>query len=207
MRKQNKRTPLTLPRAEMANSKINLQKENSNPSASRNFENSSTRCTTGKAPSNTGKAPSNTDRKRKRDELDVYLQEHKETLYTRNIRHADLDTTQKKEFPSWFKTKMALLKLNGDPRATDDLYALSQFPDDRYTSWHIRNDVEPETLAHEAVQALRNEKVIVHNSEDIDDEYDDDDGRIFLDNEPILDSESDDDYDDPNRNNDDDSFA
>ncbi|KAI3780397.1 hypothetical protein L2E82_10378 [Cichorium intybus] len=75
------------------------------------------------------------------------------------------------------------------------------------TSLIVRNDVEPETLAHEAVQALRNEKVIVHNSEDIDDEYDDDDGRIFLDNEPILDSESDDDSDDPNRNNDDDSFA
>ncbi|KAI3709420.1 hypothetical protein L2E82_39182 [Cichorium intybus] len=76
------------------------------------------------------------------------------------------------------------------------------------TSLIVRNDVEPETLAHEAVQALRNEKVLVHNSEDIDDEYDDDDGRIFLDNEPILDSESDDDSDDPNRNNDDDdSFA
>ena len=30
---------------------------------------------------------------------------------------------------------MALLTANGDPKATDDLYALSQFPDDRYTSW------------------------------------------------------------------------
>ncbi|KAD1280639.1 hypothetical protein E3N88_43064 [Mikania micrantha] len=28
-----------------------------------------------------------------------------------------------------------LLRVNNDPYATDDLYALSQYPDDRYTSW------------------------------------------------------------------------
>ncbi|KAI3788930.1 hypothetical protein L2E82_01713 [Cichorium intybus] len=64
----------------------------------------------------------------------------------------------------------------------------------------------PETLAHEAMLELRNEKALVHNLKDIDDEYDDD-GILFLDNEPILDSESDFfDSDDPNRNNDDSSF-
>lgn len=30
---------------------------------------------------------------------------------------------------------MSLLRVNRDHRATDDLYALSQFPDDRYSSW------------------------------------------------------------------------
>lgn len=30
---------------------------------------------------------------------------------------------------------MSFLRVNGDPRSTDDLYALSQFPDDRYNSW------------------------------------------------------------------------
>ncbi|XP_076884482.1 uncharacterized protein LOC143533665 [Bidens hawaiensis] len=69
------------------------------------------------------------------DELDAYLKDHKEALYSRNIGETSLDTTQKQEFPSWFKKKMALLRANGDPRATDDLYALLQVPDDRYTSW------------------------------------------------------------------------
>lgn len=31
---------------------------------------------------------------------------------------------------------MAILRVGGDPRATDDVYSLSQFADDRYTSWH-----------------------------------------------------------------------
>ncbi|KAH6771782.1 hypothetical protein C2S51_010186 [Perilla frutescens var. frutescens] len=30
---------------------------------------------------------------------------------------------------------MAILKVNNDPRVTDDLYALSQYQDDRYKSW------------------------------------------------------------------------
>ncbi|MFS8034398.1 hypothetical protein Hanom_Chr17g01580711 [Helianthus anomalus] len=68
-------------------------------------------------------------------ELDSYLKEHKQALSSRGIRETNLDTIQKQEFPFWFKNKMALLRVNGDPRATDDLYALSQFPDDRYTSW------------------------------------------------------------------------
>ncbi|XP_022019939.1 uncharacterized protein LOC110920001 [Helianthus annuus] len=68
-------------------------------------------------------------------ELDSYLKEHKEALSSRGIREANLDTIQRQEFPFWFKNKMALLRVNGDPRATDDLYALSQFPDDRYTNW------------------------------------------------------------------------
>ncbi|KAL4555403.1 hypothetical protein LXL04_038021 [Taraxacum kok-saghyz] len=69
------------------------------------------------------------------DEVDVYLEEHKEALYSRNIQQANIDNIQKNEFPSWFRKKMALLRANGDAKATDDLYALSQFPDDRYTSW------------------------------------------------------------------------
>nr|KAJ0189019.1 hypothetical protein LSAT_V11C800443290 [Lactuca sativa] len=61
--------------------------------------------------------------------------DHKESLYSRNIQQENIDTIQKNEFPYWFKKKMALLTANGDPKATDDLYALSQFPNDRYTSW------------------------------------------------------------------------
>ncbi|CAH9069832.1 unnamed protein product, partial [Cuscuta europaea] len=30
---------------------------------------------------------------------------------------------------------MAILRVNGDPVASDDLYSLSQLPDDRYTIW------------------------------------------------------------------------
>ena len=31
---------------------------------------------------------------------------------------------------------MANLRVNGDPKATNDLYSLSQYADDRYTIWH-----------------------------------------------------------------------
>jgi hypothetical protein len=75
------------------------------------------------------------------------------------------------------------------------------------TSLIVRNDVEPETLPYEAVQAIRNANAPVDDLEDNDDEYDDG-GRSFLNNEPILDSETDHDSDDPNPNSDnDDSFA
>ena len=51
--------------------------------------------------------------------------------------------------------------------------------------------------------AIRNRNIIDDNLDDVDVEFDDD-GRIFLDNEPILDLETDDDSDDPSPNSDDD---
>ncbi|XP_052181232.1 uncharacterized protein LOC127794290 [Diospyros lotus] len=70
------------------------------------------------------------------DELDGYINEHKEVLRLRNVREEDFEVVQKHEFPSWFKNKMANLRVNGDPKATDYLYSLSQYADDRYTIWH-----------------------------------------------------------------------
>nr|KAJ0195833.1 hypothetical protein LSAT_V11C700377160 [Lactuca sativa] len=67
------------------------------------------------------------------------------------------------------------------------------------TSLIVRNDVEPETLPLEAVLAVRNRNVVADNLDDVDD-----DGRIFLNNEAILDSETDNDSDNPNPNSDDD---
>ncbi|KAK9070391.1 hypothetical protein SSX86_010793 [Deinandra increscens subsp. villosa] len=69
------------------------------------------------------------------DDLDYFLKEHKDAIKSRGVADEDLDTIHKREFPSWFKKKMSLLRVNRDHRATDDLYALSQFPDDRYSSW------------------------------------------------------------------------
>ncbi|XP_057771556.1 uncharacterized protein LOC130992829 [Salvia miltiorrhiza] len=69
------------------------------------------------------------------DTVDIFINEHKEILRSKNIREEDVDGIQKNEFPTWFKEKMSVLRVNNDPRATDDLYSLSQWPDDRYRSW------------------------------------------------------------------------
>ncbi|KAH6770970.1 B-box type zinc finger family protein [Perilla frutescens var. hirtella] len=68
------------------------------------------------------------------DDVDIYINEHKEILCSRNIREEDYDAVQRNEFPTWFKKKMAILKVNNDLGVTDDLYTLSQFSDDRYKS-------------------------------------------------------------------------
>lgn len=71
----------------------------------------------------------------------------------------------------------------------------------------VRDDIEPETLPREEVLAIRNGNAYVDNIHDADDDYDDE-GGIFLNDEPLLDSETDGDSDDSNLNtNDDDSFA
>ncbi|KAD4180135.1 hypothetical protein E3N88_28726 [Mikania micrantha] len=75
------------------------------------------------------------------------------------------------------------------------------------TSLIVRNDVEPKSLSYEVVLAIRNANASVHDLIDTDDEHDDL-GRIFLNNESILDSETDHDSTDPDHNSDDDdSFA
>ncbi|KAD6118957.1 hypothetical protein E3N88_10228 [Mikania micrantha] len=75
------------------------------------------------------------------------------------------------------------------------------------TSPVVRNDVEPESLSYEAVLAIRNANVPADDLIDVDDGYEDL-GRIFLNNESILDSETDHDSTDPDHNSDDDdSFA
>ncbi|KAD1722748.1 hypothetical protein E3N88_42390 [Mikania micrantha] len=75
------------------------------------------------------------------------------------------------------------------------------------TSLIVRNDVEPESLSYEAVLAIRNANASGHDLIDTDDEHDDL-GRIFLNNESILDSDTDHDSTDPDHNSDDDdSFA
>ncbi|KAD6118954.1 hypothetical protein E3N88_10225 [Mikania micrantha] len=67
------------------------------------------------------------------------------------------------------------------------------------TSPVVRNDVEPESLSYEAVLAIRNANVPADDLIDVDDGYDDL-GRIFLNDESILDSETDHDSTDPDHN-------
>ncbi|KAM0065001.1 hypothetical protein Hdeb2414_s0003g00109631 [Helianthus debilis subsp. tardiflorus] len=71
------------------------------------------------------------------------------------------------------------------------------------TSLAVRNDVEPETLPYEEVLAMHNVNAPVDDLEGIHD-GNDDVGKMFFNNEPVLDFETEHDSDEPNRNSDDD---
>ncbi|KAK1382537.1 hypothetical protein POM88_020272 [Heracleum sosnowskyi] len=69
------------------------------------------------------------------DEIQEYLNDHKNTLLERGLSQSDIDMKQREEFPSWFKNKVSKMQVQKSVKVNDDLYSLSQGPLERYNSY------------------------------------------------------------------------
>ncbi|KAK1383580.1 hypothetical protein POM88_021315 [Heracleum sosnowskyi] len=69
------------------------------------------------------------------DEIQEYLNDHKNTLLERGLSQSDIDMKQREEFPSWFKKKVSEMQVQKSVKVNDDLYSLSQGPLERYNSY------------------------------------------------------------------------
>ncbi|KAK1364079.1 hypothetical protein POM88_039640 [Heracleum sosnowskyi] len=69
------------------------------------------------------------------DDIQEYLDEHRNILKERGLTHSDIENKQREEFLLWFRKKMSKMQVDKSRIVNDDLYSLSQGPLERYNSY------------------------------------------------------------------------
>ncbi|KAK1360625.1 hypothetical protein POM88_045099 [Heracleum sosnowskyi] len=69
------------------------------------------------------------------DDIQEYLDEHRNILEERGLTHSEIENKQREEFPLWFRKKVSKMQVDKSRIVNDDLYSLSQGPLERYNSY------------------------------------------------------------------------
>ncbi|KAL8093661.1 hypothetical protein AgCh_035520 [Apium graveolens] len=105
------------------------------------------------------------------DDIQEYLDEHRNILQERGLQNSDIEIKQREEFPLWFQKKVSKMQVEISRIVSDDLYSLSQGPLERYNSYqsYIVNGVRFRCRAYDDTLQTRCSGVCTEGDHDSDD--------------------------------------